>query len=393
MDDRDRYHWTREELFVGGGLTLLELLETIPGATGFRSRMGRVADPCDLVRRWGSRSHSSHDGFEIAPFDDRTGGLVELGEIQLWTLEEVLVEPGPDELRVYLRSWRVDRTTTASRTDILTGDDDTNYYRGFLGRRFRHGEALQAGFQQYGTIGAAGGGGDELSLIARLGWVTRHVSIDAFGIRARRQRNLQTRDDGDEIPQLNSIRRDAYARIAVGDPDRGGWAQVVLRWARTSPGSAPTRIAFQPKVSLNQLVGAVGWSMSAFRASLTSRTFSGDDGPQSVTGRVSLANRWRRRACSPSGVTVIRRRSARWRRGEPVFVPEQRAASLRSAVDRPMPMARTCEPARRARTRIGQRWFMGGGVILDSIHVPRSRSSTRRFSDTTRLEHERCSAA
>ena len=369
VDDRDRYHWTREELFVGGGLTLLELLEKIPGATGFRS--GWVASPTHATWLGGAgRVRIFYDGFEIAPFDDRTGGLVELGEIQLWTLEEVLVEPGADELRVYLRSWRVDRTTTASRTDIFTGDDDTNYYRGFLGRRFGHGEALQAGFQQYGTIGAAGGGGDELSLIARLGWATRHVSIDAFGIRARRQRNLQTRDDAYEIPQLNSIRRDAYARIAVGDPDRGGWAQVVFA-GQDFTRERTEADSIEEKVSLNQLVGAAGWSTACVPRQPNEPHVQRRRGPQSVTGRVSLANR-------VAALGVL----AEWRDGDSTSVGEVAArvspfsfltlsgvASLR----RP-PSDADGEDVRSLRgelgVRIGQLWFTGGGVILDSMHVP-----------------------
>ena len=43
-------------------------------------------------------------------------------------------------------------------TAVFTGDEDTNLYRGFLGRRFGHGEAVQAGFQQYGTSGVPSGG-------------------------------------------------------------------------------------------------------------------------------------------------------------------------------------------------------------------------------------------
>ncbi|HEY7406999.1 MAG TPA: hypothetical protein VH638_01945, partial [Gemmatimonadaceae bacterium] len=194
VDAAGRYHWTRDELFSGGGLTLLELLERVPGATGFRS--GWIASPAHVAWLGGAgRVRVFYDGIEIVPFDDRTGGLLDLGEIQLWTLEEVLVERGADELRVHVRSWRVDRTTTSSRTDVFTGDEDTNLYRGFLGRRFGHGEAVQAGFQQYGTSGVPSGGGDELALVARLGWAAKGASIDGFGIRARRQRNVQTRDD------------------------------------------------------------------------------------------------------------------------------------------------------------------------------------------------------
>jgi hypothetical protein len=373
VDVAGRYHWTRDELFTGGGLTLLELLERVPGATGFRS--GWVASPAHVT--WlggGGRVRVFYDGIEIEPFDERTGGLLELGEIQLWTLEEVLVERGADELRVHLRSWRVDRTTTASRTDIFTGDEDTNFYRGFLGRRFTHGEAVQAGFQQYGTTGTPSGGGDELALIARLGWAGTRASVDGFGIRARRQRNAQERDDGNVIPRLNYIRRDAYGRIGVGDPDRGGWAQVVLASQaftreRIDPVDNPLD-SIEDKRSRNQLIGAVGWSANVVRASLTSRTYSGEDGFQSVAGRMSIDHRI-------GAITAL----AEWRDGDSSSLGEVAArfspfsflslsgvASLRRA-----PGGVDADDVLSARGEIGLRvrdlWFTGGVVALDSIHV------------------------
>ena len=373
VDTGGRYHWTRDELFTAGGLTLLELLEEIPGATSFRS--GWVASPAHVTWLGGAgRVRVFYDGIEIAPFDDRTGRLLDLGEIQLWTLEQVLVERGADELRVYLRSWRVDRTNTASRTDIFTGDEDTNFYRGFIGRRFGHGEAAQAGFQQYGTTGTPTGGGDELSLIARLGWAAKGASIDGFGIRARRQRNMQRRDDAYQIPRVNSIRRDAYARIGFGDPDRGGWAQVVL----ASQAFTRERIdevnipldSIEDKRSRNQLVGAIGWSASAFRASLTSRTYGGDDGFQSVSGRISLDHRI-------GAIAAF----AEWRDGDSTSLGEVAArftpfsflslggvASLRRA-----PNDADADDVRSVRGEIGLRvrevWLTGGVVALDSVHV------------------------
>jgi hypothetical protein len=373
VDVAGRYHWTRDELFAGGGLTLLELLERVPGVTGFRS--GWVASPAHVT--WlggGGRVRVFYDGIEIEPFDERTGGLLELGEIQLWTLEEVLVERGADELRVHLRSWRVDRTTTASRTDIFTGDEDTNFYRGFLGRRFTHGEAVQAGFQQYGTTGTPSGGGDELALIARLGWAGTRASVDGFGIRARRQRNAQESDDGNVIPRLNYIRRDAYGRIGMGDPDRGGWAQVVLASQaftreRIDPVDNPLD-SIEDKRSRNQLIGAIGWSANAFRASLTSRTYSGEEGFQSVAGRMSIDHRI-------GAISAF----AEWRDGDSTSVGELAArfspfsflslcgvASLRRA-----PSGVDGGDVLSARGEIGLRvrdlWFTGGVVALDSIHV------------------------
>ena len=369
-----RYHWTRDELFTGGGLTLLELLERIPGATSFRS--GWIASPAHVA--WlggGGRLRVFYDGIEIEPFDERTGGLLELGEIQLWTLEEVLVERGADELRVHLRSWRVDRTSTASRTDVFTGDEDTNVYRGFIGRRFAHGEAAQAGFQQYGTSGIPTGGGDELSLVARLGWAGKHVSIDGFGIRGRRQRNMQRSADGYEIPRVNTIRRDAYGRIALGDPDRGGWAQVMLATQaftreRIDPPLDSARDTLEVNRSRNQLIAGLGWSTNLFRVSLTSRTYSGEDGFQSVGGRMSIDHRI-------GGIAAL----AEWRDGDstslgeigarftPVsFLSLSGVASLRRA-----PSGVDADDVLNVRGEVGLRvrhvWLSGGVVRLDSIHI------------------------
>jgi hypothetical protein len=390
VDAAGRYHWTREELFAGGGLTLYELLERVPGVTGFRS--GWIASPTHVS--WlggGGRVRVFYDGIELQPFDDRTGGLLDLAEVQLWTLEEVLVERGIDELRVYLRSWRVDRTTTASRTDIITGDEDTNVYRGFIGRRFSHGEALQGGFNQYGTSGTATGGGDELALVARLGWASSGVSIDAFGIRGRRQRNAQRRDDGYQIPQVRSIRRDAYARVGVGDPDRGGWAQVVFGGQaftreRIDPAEIPLD-SVEEKRARNQLVGALGWSGRLFRASLTGRSYAGDDGFHSLSGRVSLDHRlaglgafadWRGSDSSSVGEVAAR------------FTPFSFLSFAAAAGVRRPPNGSTSDEVLSARAEVGLRlwqfWLTGGAVSLDSLQVipPKIFDSTLAAYDETR---------
>ena len=373
VDGAGRYHWNRDELFAGGGLTVLELLERIPGATSFRS--GWMAAPAQIT--WlggGGRVRVFYDGIELRPFDDRTGLLLDLAEVQLWTLEEVLVERGADELRVHLRSWRIERTSVASRTDVLTGDEDTNLYRGMLGRRFSHGEAVQAGFQQYGTSGIPSGGGDELALIARLGWAARGVSVDGFGIRARRQRNVQRRADEYEIPRLNSIRRDAYGRIGVGDPDRGGWAQLVLAsQAFTRERIDPPRLpldTIEANRSQRQIIGALGWTSNVLRASLTSRTYGGDDGFQSITARVGLDHR----IGALAGL-------AEWRGGDSTSLGELSAlfsplpflsltavAALRRApsdVDVDDAMSARGEVA----LRLGEVWLTGGALTMDSIHV------------------------
>ena len=63
--------------------------------------------------------------------------MLDLTQINLWSAEDVTIEQAPEEVRVYIRSWRVRSTTPETRTDISTGDQQTNLYRGFFGRRFR----------------------------------------------------------------------------------------------------------------------------------------------------------------------------------------------------------------------------------------------------------------
>lgn len=368
-----RYHWTRAELFVAGGLTLLELLERVPGATGYRS--GWISAPAHVTWLGGAgRLRVFYDGVEIFGFDDASGDLLDLGDIQLWTLEEVFVERGASELRVYLRSWRVERTTTSSRTDIMTGDQDTNLYRGFIGRRFAHGEAAQGGFQQYGTTELPNGGGDELALVGRLGWAARGISVDAFGIRARRQRNARTSETGYVIPRRNTIRRDTYARLGWGDPDRGGWAQVMLAAQaytreRIEGGDRPALDSVELDRTRNQLVAATGWRTSALSASLTSRTLSGEGGYTSIGGRLAADHR----LGAISGYVE-------YRTGDSTSFAEVAARftplsflSLGGVAEARRPGADGADTRYAARAeaaiRVRDLWFTGGLATIDSVRV------------------------
>ena len=221
--------WSRDAIFQSGAQTLAELLEVVPGATSFRS--GYIASPA-VVSYLGdvARVRVFLDGLELAPLDPRTGGILDLREVPLWSAEEVRVERAAGELRVHLRSWRVRTTTPITRTDVFTGDEDSNLYRGYFGRRFRNGLALQVGAQQYSTTSRrASGGGDELALLGRVGWARGPWSVDGFVVRGRRARQEQTRANGgpNAIPALEATRTDAYIRAGYGDPNDGPWAQLI----------------------------------------------------------------------------------------------------------------------------------------------------------------------
>jgi hypothetical protein len=242
------YWWGRDAIFQSGAQTLAELLETVPGITSFRS--GYIASPAVSAYLGDpGKLRIFYDGLELAPLDPRTGGVFDLLEIPLWTAEEVRVERAAGEVRVHLRSWRVRTTTPVTRTDVYTGDEDANLYRGFFGRRFRNGLAMQVGAQQYSTSSRGNsGGGDELSLLARAGWSRGLWSADAFVIRGSRAREAQspTTGTGAAIPALEGRRTDAYVRAGYGDPDTGPWAQLIagsMGFEETTPNTgapAPT---------------------------------------------------------------------------------------------------------------------------------------------------------
>ncbi|MBA3557772.1 MAG: hypothetical protein H0W30_04145 [Gemmatimonadaceae bacterium] len=370
----EQYRWNREELFATGALTLGELLDRVPGAVGFRS--GWLGAPAHTAYIGDlSRVRVFYDGVEIVPLDTRTGGLLDLTEVQIWTLEELAVERGADELRIYARSWRVQRTTSNTRTDVATGDEDTNLYRGFFGRRFRRGEAIQLGAQQYGygTRDITLGSGDQLAIFGRLGWAKGLWSVDANLVRGRRSRDPQRRLFSDtEIPRLNSNRTDAYLRAAYGDPERGIWLQAIA-----------ASLAFEEKTrglgldsadttrSRAQYVGAAGFTRGAFRASLTNRTLVGEQTNRTVLeGRLGLQSRYAalslraERTPGDTGASVqegsFRVSPLRW-----FALSGTVARRVSGRQDVPDVITGRAE----AGLRVGRLWISGGGIARDTSTI------------------------
>lgn len=263
----ERYRWDRDELFASGALTLLELLERIPGVTGLRS--GWFPSP-QIASFLGDvqRVRVFYDGLELHAMDPRGGNVLDLGMVQIWSLQEVSVERGAAELRVYCQSWTTERTAANTRTDVLTGDEDTNLYRAFYGKRFNRGEALQFAAQQYGTeVDRGGGGGDALSLLGRTGWASRGLSADAFILRTRRNRLAQR-----TIVGVESERTEAYVRLGAGQPQVGLWGQLIAgSHAYEEIAPRDTTDSTDRQLSRAQYVGAVGYSRGGVRLSGTQR--------------------------------------------------------------------------------------------------------------------------
>jgi hypothetical protein len=227
-----RLHWDRAALFATGALTVQDLLDREAGTGIATFRAGWIAAPATGAYLGDARHiRVFYDGLEMQVLDPRSGTALDLTQINLWSLDDVTIEQSAMEVRVYIRSWRVTNTSASTRTDVVTGDQQTNLYRGFFGRRYDRGAALQFAGQQYGTTPSPlyGTSSDQLGLLARIGWASRDFSADAFATRTSHHRGvIRSVFPADSILQVESSRTDSYLRAAYGDPDVSPyWGQLM----------------------------------------------------------------------------------------------------------------------------------------------------------------------
>jgi hypothetical protein len=291
--------WTRDSVLASGALTLTDLLERVAGVTTFRSGWLASAQTAAYLGDF-RRVRVFRDGVELDFADPRGGGLPDLLDLQLWQADELVIERTASEVRVHVRTWTTRNTTAYTRVDIGTGDEDTNQYRGFYGKRWGNGVALQVGAQQLGTgtRNRFGGGGDATNALARVGWARGPWSVDGFYSRLDRSRDRTLGLDRDSLlPGMESRRDEAYVRAAYGDPERGAWAQALAGSLRftlegtsirdTVPRAAgsPPRPAGEPPDSIifpdsaasrAQYVLAAGYTLGSLRGSVTNRMRSFD---------------------------------------------------------------------------------------------------------------------
>jgi hypothetical protein len=226
------WHWDRDAIFASGALTLGELVAGIPGLTLFSTNF--VIAP-QAAAWYGDPGHVRIfiDGVEMDAVNVRNGGITDLTVPPLWALEDVQVERAAGELRVHLRTWRVQRTTPSTRTDVLTGSENINLYRGYFGTRLSNGAVLQLAGQQVSTVSRQGLDGDALSVMVRLGWARGSWSLDGTLLREGVTRNtgarfLETVPQFTAMPPWKGSESVAYVRAAWRDPEADGpWAQLI----------------------------------------------------------------------------------------------------------------------------------------------------------------------
>jgi len=302
--------YDRPAMFATGALTLGDLLGRVPGVTEFTT--GWLGAPTVVASQGDFRRVRIFlDGIELDPLDRRSQGTAPVNDLPLHALEEVRIERGADEVRVYARSWRVDRTTPYTRADIATGDQNTNLYRAFFGRRYSHGEALQIAAEQYNTqpdrrMPSTGG----LHLMGRLGMTHGPWSGDLFAERSDIDRGPWAGIGSpiiatDTIPGWETRRTTAYARLGNGDPERGRWLQIIAsleafrgspRTPLAIPGSTPSEtrtVKGDSTAYENQYVFTGGTSLYGARVSGTERLrVAGGRVSHLGSGRASYRQGW-----------------------------------------------------------------------------------------------------
>jgi hypothetical protein len=295
-----QYEWNRADLFATGALTVIDLLDRIPGVTTFRS--GWLSTPQTATYTGDfSRVRVFYDGIEIDDLDSRTGGVLDLSSIQLWSLEHLSVERSASELRIYMRSWRVDNTDPYTRVDVATGNEDTNLYRGFYGKRFDNGGVLQFGGQQFGvTSPRFAGSGDALSLLGRVGVAKKSWSVDAFVLRHNATRDIERPIVGrPPVLSLDATYTDAYIRAAVGGVNSGPWAQVTVASlgfkGRTGPdrnvSATPLSDTLERRQSETQYIVSAGYTLGPLRLELGDRLRAlGGSSYNNASGRLDLVS-------------------------------------------------------------------------------------------------------
>jgi hypothetical protein len=241
----DRMVFSRDEILSSNSVNLADILDRVPGVTSFRSGwIGGVH-----VASYHSdfkRIRYFLDGVELDALQEREGGVMELTDLPLWTLDELVIERAAGEVRVWMRSWSTNKTTPYTRADIFTGDLNTNGFRALFARRYRNGLALQFGGQQaatqtgrisaLSTAGQARGAGDgsQQMVNLRAGWSRGLLTVDMLGNVSARDRDPQTAREGfRDLAAFKGSRREAYFRVGYGDTTRGVWSHALVNLLRT----------------------------------------------------------------------------------------------------------------------------------------------------------------
>jgi hypothetical protein len=143
---------TRADLDHYQGMSLLELLERVPGILVLRT--GTVGQPAAISQAalGGGRLRVFMDGYELLPI---SYGTVDVQQISLADLQSLRVERGPAGIRVDVSTFRLEDRRPFAQVEAGDGDFSSRTLRGFFARVFGGGSVFQGTYDLEDTGGFA----------------------------------------------------------------------------------------------------------------------------------------------------------------------------------------------------------------------------------------------
>lgn len=383
----EQYTWDRAAIGNTAALTLIQLLEQVPGLTVYAS--GWIPSP-QFASYYGNpaRLRIFVDGAELIALGNKTSYPLDLANVAIWNVQQMTVERGVDEVRVYIQTWNVTHTHTESRVDIVTGNLGTNLLRGFFGKRWENGFGVQFAGQVWGTqadASFANSTGSANDLMLRVGYAQGPWSVDGYVERGNGERDPQLGRIIDSpssvvlsgiIPGAVGSKRIAYLRAGFGQADTSRWwAQMMLNSQQVTERNPPSTVAIFPESltviqNATQLIVGGGLNAGAFKLSASDRyRWLPAGGSDEFTARASIGGKFL--SLSAFGDYVLD--SGGILEGALTIAPTEwlkleGAAGYRkadSAAGGNGPSARLT-----VGVKLGRVWFTGGVVQRDASVVP-----------------------
>jgi hypothetical protein len=332
------WEWDREGLQATRAISLVELLEQVPGVIAIRG--GDYGSPTTIMAAGlgPGRIRVFLDGAEMAPLD---GGVVDLSRVGLVGLDRVRLERRPGELRVELIGLQVADPRPYTLLEVGTGDLQTNLFRGTFVHPTALGGNLVLALDRIDTdgprreeAGAAFGVHFRHTLVRSdrggLAWEVRRmtsrrpeefyqpgdVSRTDWSVRGRRELQAGVILDAffhraslgidETVPADTLVDTDARSQLGIRAAlDRGSWwseAEARGQWGDGWPGTVQALRAGGLLAGLGGASGSVerqGWEGSSGIA-LHGRVWSAPVGGISLYGEAETGRRAMPRFVPPS---------------------------------------------------------------------------------------------
>ena len=216
---RGVWEWDRSALRRLPALSLLDLLERLPGVVPVRVDIVGQPEGASVFGATAGGIRYVVDGFEIDPL---TGPTFDASRLPLLALERVRVERRVTGITVRVRTLSPDHPRPRSIIEAGTGDYDVNLFRGLFLAPGVLGGPLALGFERLGGDGfLPGGGSNHIGGWLKWSWIT-----DGAGVQVEyRQSDLDRTGIGDGLVGARrdwAVRARASRGVVTGEAYVGG---------------------------------------------------------------------------------------------------------------------------------------------------------------------------